>query len=891
MRHVQGIQYRLNLILYFDKVNGLRGAKDQQVTVSIFRMADNNRMMTLTMPLTDSAFVNYTSVECTTRELSTQKLIYTALISLTASEFSDPLGYYVSWQRCCRNYVIDNIFSERPTFGNGQPNPNAKFAGQTFYLEFPPVTKNGQPFIDSTPELFPPLSDYGCVGKPYYVDFSGSDVDGDSLVYSLVTPLNTTTSAAIPTNGLPFPKLGQNNSYPNVQWQLGYNLENVMGGTPDLTISQDGLLTVTPAKDGLFVFAVKCEEFRDGVKIGETRRDFQMLVLICPNDVAPVVRGRKLGEPSFSYTNNMTITFPHSIPEEDRCIEIEITDNDIFGNTGEEFVSIKSIIGFGSNRKLLKNETILPSNVSASLNPSNQSVIFKICFDECPPEKNIPYQIGIVVKDDACALPLLDTLRVSVLVETPPNSPAQFIEPVPDVNQSLFEGTSDQWPIQARDVDGDTLTFSFYTDGFTLAGYGMDLDVTKSAINRADGTLTWDAKCDAYDFSLKQNFHIKLVADDSDFCSYNVADTAHVYLKLINPSGDPVIDTDLTPVFSERLADGGIHRIYDNAIQFKLFGTDTDPYPISLEAEGIDFDMSEFNITFPEVTGTTAIQSPFSWTLNCEPFKLAEKDTFAIRFMVIDRNNKCKIYQADTVEVGFKILPPLNKKPSLVIANLNPTNDGLGALTTFWNKPIELLLTGTDADVNPVQDNLTIELVDIESDNSLQGFSFAPALPVTSVSPVSTKFSWLPDCSIFTNNIFNNTYKLTFRVVDDHCESSDADTVGYVVNVKDYVSTDENFIPPNVITPNTDEFNDFFALDGLDLRGNGSDPNDDINLPLDNCTNRFEFINIYNRWGKLMYTSSNRFFRWYAPGAGAGVYYYFLKFTQEEYKGSVLVRY
>ena len=71
-------------------------------------------------------------------------------------------------------------------------------AGQTFYLEFPPVIKDGQPFINSSPSLFPPLNDYACPRKPYYVDFAGVDDDGDSLVYSLVTPLSTHSSDPFP---------------------------------------------------------------------------------------------------------------------------------------------------------------------------------------------------------------------------------------------------------------------------------------------------------------------------------------------------------------------------------------------------------------------------------------------------------------------------------------------------------------------------------------------------------------------------------------------------------------------------------------------------------------------------------------------------------------------
>jgi hypothetical protein len=322
--YVSGSSYRVNLILYFDKKNGQAGAKDQNITASIFRKRDNAHMMYVYLSKPTETLVEYTQPECIISELLTSKLVYTTLIDLPASDFDDPLGYYIVWERCCRNYnevdnhdVLINIISEVPA-GNNDPNA----AGQTFILEFPPVVKNGKPFINSSPQLFPPLSDYGCSGQPYYTDFAGTDADGDSLVYSIVTPLNTHSSAAIPEPG-PMP-------FEEVKWKFPYSLHNILGGNPDLKISSDGLLTVTPGKaTGLFVFAVKCEEFRNGEKIGELRRDFQMFVVNCKIAAPPKILGRKLGATSFTYENTMPLTFSNTVSDENRCIEVQVTDNDM----------------------------------------------------------------------------------------------------------------------------------------------------------------------------------------------------------------------------------------------------------------------------------------------------------------------------------------------------------------------------------------------------------------------------------------------------------------------------------------------------------------------------------------------------------------------------------
>ena len=130
-----------------------------------------------------------------------------------------------------------------------------------YVLEIPPLMKNGIVFQNSSPVLFKPLSDYACINQLYYVEFTGVDPDGDSLVYSLASPLNSSTQDPLPT---PQPK-----PHFNVAFASGYSEDNMIPGSPPLRISNKGLLTVNPSETGLFVFSIKVEEYRDGEKIGE----------------------------------------------------------------------------------------------------------------------------------------------------------------------------------------------------------------------------------------------------------------------------------------------------------------------------------------------------------------------------------------------------------------------------------------------------------------------------------------------------------------------------------------------------------------------------------------------------------------------------------------------
>ena len=186
-------------------------------------------------------------------------------------------------------------------------------AGQTFYIEFPPIGKNGEEFRNSSPQLFPPLSDYACVDRFYYVDFRGTDPDGDSLVYSLNTPFNSSEYVPLP-DPTPAP-------HPTVNWSPGISDSYQIPGNPTLQINSEGFLTVTPSEEGLFVFSVKCEEFRDGIKIGEVVRDFQLFVIDCPDPgYAPeiVVKAPK----SDVFTSELD-TIKLAV-EDDKCFDFRI---------------------------------------------------------------------------------------------------------------------------------------------------------------------------------------------------------------------------------------------------------------------------------------------------------------------------------------------------------------------------------------------------------------------------------------------------------------------------------------------------------------------------------------------------------------------------------------
>lgn len=858
--YLSGNQYKLNLNLYFDVLNGSEGARESLITAAIYRKRDHTLIDIVTIPLISSRRVDYFQPSCSNGEVVTDKLIYSTNIQLSADIYNDPEGYYVAWERCCRNYVINNIFSSDP---NADP---SNYAGQTFYLEFPPVEKNGQPFRNSSPILFPPLNDYACPNRAYWVDFQGTDNDGDSLVYSLVTPLSTHHPSAYASNGS-----AEAGPYPVIKWRSGFGLHNIMKGAPDLVISPDGFLTVTPTVQGLFVFAVKVEEYRDSVKIGEVRRDFQLLVVDkCPAAEAPVVKGKKLTEGSYTYKENMNVTFPAGTPDDQRCIEIQITDPDALKPSDEyrEEVFIKAIpLGFKEDV-----EGILPEDITATL-VNGSGATFKICFEECPYLKSGSFQIGIVAFDDACALPLSDTLRINVYVEPPPNNEPYFLDR-PEYNVNVVETAGGVFTrdFLARDADNDSLTISIKPVGFNPADHGITLNPGNNKPGEVEALLEWNYDCQKYSFDGMTSFPFILTVDDKDYCQFADEDKLKLTLNIeLPPNTEPDVNISLN---TDEDNYHSLEQAINKKLVFNVTGKDDDNDLIKIEGSGTNFKFSDHKIIFnsKEGSGLPQISTPFSWELTCD-FNLALQDSFNLHFYVEDLD-KCQITNRDTIVVDLKLLPPSSVKPVTNAFALGNTtlNDQKVKITV--GEKIELKLVGADSDI----DNITLTLDNI---NELNLAEFPTA---TGKGQVSSNFIWQPDCRIFNGRRDSVIVTGNFILADDNCYDPKSDTLSIDFVILDTEDFLERFKAPNVITPNNDEKNDFFVLENI-FNVDGSERS----MPEDNCAGQFKKIEIFNRWGRKIYESSQREFKWKPDKEPAGMYYYYLSYSDKSFKGFIHV--
>lgn len=192
-------------------------------------------------------------------DVCVEEAIYTFEVTLG----NDPAGYDVVYTRCCRNATITNI-------------QNPSDVGATYTVHIDP----NDPVCNSSPSFneFPPI--VICTGEPLNFDHSATDPDGDVLVYELCTPY----VGADPNDPQPIPP--DPPPFLNVMWAGGYTTLYPLNAAPGLSIDPNtGLLTGTPNATGQFVVGICVNEFRNGVLIGTTRRDFQFNVTPCNYNV------------------------------------------------------------------------------------------------------------------------------------------------------------------------------------------------------------------------------------------------------------------------------------------------------------------------------------------------------------------------------------------------------------------------------------------------------------------------------------------------------------------------------------------------------------------------------------------------------------------------------
>ncbi|MFT4522605.1 MAG: gliding motility-associated-like protein [Bacteroidia bacterium] len=261
--------YLVTMKVYMDCKNGSPGAIESDATafISFWNARTNAYIRQETFYRTGPKRLNKSNYSCAqpSANVCVDEYVYTKTVNINPG--TD--GVILAFQRCCRNNIIDNIVSPEATgatYWTKIPGSNvAAYNNSAIFKELPP--------------------NYLCTKAPLKFDHSATDADGDSLAYQLYQPfLGASKDQPRPDNG------GSGNfkapPFTNVQWKSPYSTSLQLNGDPGFQIDPiTGELTVTPTKAGVYVIGIKVKEYRDGELIGETLRDYQMVVEDCQFEI------------------------------------------------------------------------------------------------------------------------------------------------------------------------------------------------------------------------------------------------------------------------------------------------------------------------------------------------------------------------------------------------------------------------------------------------------------------------------------------------------------------------------------------------------------------------------------------------------------------------------
>ncbi|MEZ4957760.1 MAG: gliding motility-associated C-terminal domain-containing protein [Saprospiraceae bacterium] len=172
--------------------------------------------------------------------------------------YDGPGRYIVSMTDPNRNGGILNV--------NPPGSENVQFHLQTTFTLFSGQSQG----CNSSPFLLNPPIDYACSGELFAHNPGAYDVDGDSLSYELIVPLQD-VNTPVPNYIWP----------PNVQNQGGSLTINAVTGTLEWFV---------PTTLGEYNIAIIIISWRNGMAIDTTVRDIQVIVYDCDDNHAPEIQ-------------------------------------------------------------------------------------------------------------------------------------------------------------------------------------------------------------------------------------------------------------------------------------------------------------------------------------------------------------------------------------------------------------------------------------------------------------------------------------------------------------------------------------------------------------------------------------------------------------------------
>jgi len=417
-------------------------------------------------------------------------------------------------------------------------------------------------------------------------------------------------------------------------------------------------------------------------------------------------------------------------------------------------------------------------------------------------------------------------------------------------------------------LDNEFLQLDLIADGFDPEDLGIRIDTILNVAGELKVNLVWNYDCETNNLDGFDHLSLKLVVDDLDDCNIQQSDTIDVDLSIIFP---PNTEPELSTSLAGKADYIRKEYFYDELANFSIFAEDLDNDDLTVWALPANFNPNRYQFSFDTLQGSGAagLNGVFSWHFDCELFTSFEQDSFRVYFFAEDFD-RCQLTNRDTLIVDFILSPRPNRAP-VITANDRDT-DIVWEMNVWDSVHFDIVAEDSNGD------QVFLQLVNANRLIPELGLIYLPGNSFSEgPGKVSTSLSWVPTCDLLGAEFSPMVYEFQFAAFDDACPEQAYDTLRFEVSIE-HIQQPPDAVIPNVFTPNvTEKDNPYFMLD----RG----------YPLDDCSGVFERVSVYNRWGKNVFESNDRDFKWDGEDYPPGIYYYELQYSNRDYRGTVSILY
>lgn len=329
-------------------------------------------------PVCDEQCTRCTKCQCTF-QFGIRKHVLETVVYLGTERKNGCCEFTLSYFSCCRSTAITTGAANNSFYVDAQLN-----ACQT-------PCDNSPRFTNAPIAIL-------CLGRDFIYNQGVVDDDRDtatgglidSLVYSFASPMRSATQATPWSGSYDYDKPLYYLGFPkkNLKFPRGLHLDTFTGD-----------MMFRPMKQEITVLAIKIEQYRNGKKISETRRDVQIIVIKCPDNEPPVISGINCSKP---LTKNFKTT---ACADETLCFTVCTSDKN-----KDDTVTINWNAG-------------IPGATFKILNKGDKRENGQFCWT--PTEAQVskfPYSFVVTAKDNACPVNGYTARSFQITVKEPPKA-------------------------------------------------------------------------------------------------------------------------------------------------------------------------------------------------------------------------------------------------------------------------------------------------------------------------------------------------------------------------------------------------------------------------------------------------------------------------------------